>query len=168
MRMFVFLAMQICVTSWASYYKLSDHCKKPLVQGETIMGKEVEVSEDRHIMLLDAEGAPLECGKATIQPGKTIQASLSNPSEPAQYSEVRLLVVTCFAIFLLLSPALPSAHFRIVWGGRIIFRQYAKAVKGVPGPAHYRYSNPIIIIIIMLVVHYSEHAIICRPMESWD
>jgi hypothetical protein len=89
MRMFVFLAMQICVKSWASYYKLSDHCKKPLVQGETIMGKEVEVSEDRHITLLDAEGTPLECGKATIQPGKTIQASLSNPSEPAQYSEVR-------------------------------------------------------------------------------
>ena len=55
------------VSGWASYYKLADHCRNPLVEGEKTMGAKVKLSDDRKITLLTTAGDPLECGSASIR-----------------------------------------------------------------------------------------------------
>ena len=77
------------VRGWASYYRLSDQCVKPLDEGEHIMGARVETPTDRSLVVARKSGEQVECGGGSVQveKGEHLFLNLTDPPADVSYSE---------------------------------------------------------------------------------
>ena len=72
------LVCNLGVRGWASYYRLSDHCIKPLAEGEDIMGAAVMQSTERELVVSRKSGERVQCG-ATVEAGDQLLLNITDP-----------------------------------------------------------------------------------------